>query len=52
MTVSNNAVPYSFSGSAIGGANRLTQVLCERLTGGTWASSPTTATVATMAASP
>jgi len=39
---------YTYSGSAIGGAIRLTQVLCERLTSGTWASSPVTATVATV----
>lgn len=45
----NRRYSYSYSGSAIGGAIRLAQVLCERLTGGSWTSSPTTATVATVA---
>jgi len=45
----NRRYSYTYSGSAIGGAVRLTQVLCERLTSGTWASSPVTATVATVA---
>ena len=44
----NRRYSYTYSGSTIGGAIRLTQVLCERLTSGTWASSPVTATVATV----
>jgi len=38
---SDRRFTYTYSGSAIGGTKRLTQVKAETKTGGTWASSPT-----------